>query len=266
MGRVTSPSRVDVTMSAGRLLVRADEGVARPTVVRVAPKLPTDAAAATAATAVTVDDGPDGLRITAPEVVRRGRAPELLIELSVPPGTSVQASTGVGQVVGTGRLGGLVARTSSGSVGVEQVSGPVDIRTGRGPVTVHACGGGNVDVTDAVVIIRESHAPLSVRGRSGDVHVWWVGATTTVTTSTGNVRLGWDADQPVALHISTDTGRRAVTVPDTVEAAESLTVRTITGDVTVAPATSPQDVPARGPRALLSDVRRWAAGRRNRRA
>lgn len=253
-------------MTAGRLLVRADDRLDRPEVQRVTPKLSMDEAAARAAAGVTVDDVADGIRVTVPETSRRGRPPELLIELAVPSGTQVDAHTAEGQVVGTGTLGGLLVRTSSGSVGVEKVSGPVDVRTGRGPVTIHSCGGGSVDVTDAVVIIRESHGPLTVRGRSGDVHVWWLGDTTTVTTSTGNVRLGWTEDRPVALHLTTDTGRQAVSVPHASAADASITVRTITGDISVSPARALLDVPARGPRHVLAGVREWAARRRTSRS
>lgn len=249
-------------MTAGRLLVRADDALDRPAVQRVAPKLSTDEDAAQLAAAVVVEDSGYGIRVAVPERSRRGRSPEVLVELAVPSGTEVHAHTGEGQVVGTGRLGGLLVRTSSGSVGVERVSGPVDIRTGRGPVTIHACEGGSVDVTDAVVIIRESHGPLTVRGRSGDVHVWWIGDTTTVTTSTGNVRLGWADDRPVALHLTTDTGRQTVSVPQSSGAAASLTVRTITGDISVSPAQALRETPARGPRQVLEGLRGWASRRR----
>ncbi len=253
-------------MTAGRLMVRADDALDRPAVRRVAPKLSTDEAAAQAAAAVSIDEVTHGIRLTAAETPRRGRAPELVIELDVPSGTQVRARTGEGQVVGTGRLGSLLARTSSGSVGVEQVSGPVDVRTGRGPVTIHECGGGSVDVTDAVVIIRESHGPLTVRGRSGDVHVWSVHDTTTVTTSTGNVRLGWATEQPVALHLTTDTGRQTVSVPQAPGADASITVRTITGDISVSRAKARPATPTRGPRRVVAGVREWAARRRTGRA
>lgn len=249
-------------MTAGRLLLRADDEHDRPVVRRIAPKLSTDEDAAQAAAGVTVDDVAHGIRVEAPKTSRRGRSPELIIELAVPSGTRVHARTGEGQVVGTGQLGELLVRTSSGSVGVEQVSGPVDVRTGRGPVTIHSCGGGSVDVTDAVVIIRESRGPLTVRGRSGDVHVWWLGDTTTVTTSTGNVRLGWAEDRPVALHLDTDTGRQTVSVPHTSGADASLTVRTITGDIGVSPAEEQSEAPTRGSRRVLAGVREWAARRR----
>jgi hypothetical protein len=145
-------------------------------------------------------------------------------------------------------------------VSAETVTGTVDVRTGRGPVTIHDCGGGVVDVSDSVVIIRSSRGPLEIRGRSGDVHVWWINAPTTVATTTGNVRLGWAHDRPVHLDIRTELGSRDVTVPDDPTSPDTLSVVSVVGDIMVTPAEPRYDAPARRPWDVVRDMR--AAARR----
>jgi hypothetical protein len=247
--------RVEATLHAGRLRLRAQADLATAAVNVVGPKLHSDPVAVEHAQRLSVSiDGPV-VRIQAPPPPVRGRAPQLLVDVSVPMGTHVWADAGEAQVVATGSLGSLRAHTSSGSVSAETVDGRIDVRTGRGPVTIHDCVGGVIDVSDAVVILRSSRGPLDVRGRSGDVHLWWVTAPTTVATSTGNVYLGWAHDRPVRLDIRTELGRRDVTVSDSPSAQDSLTVTSVVGDVTVTPAVARQAVPVRGPRTLRDGIR-----------
>lgn len=253
--------RVEATLYAGRLRLRAQADLSSAVVNIVGPKLHSDPVAVEHAQQLSVSiDGPV-VRIQAPPPPVRGRAPQLLVDVSVPMGTHVSADAGEAQVVATGSLGSLRAHASSGSVSAETVDGRIDVRTGRGPVTIHDCGGGVIDVSDAVVILRSSRGPLDVRGRSGDVHVWWVNAPTTVATSTGNVNLGWAHDRPVHLDIRTELGRRDVTVPDNPSAPDVLSVTSVVGDITVTPAEPRQARPERGPRAVGRGIRavtnRW---------
>lgn len=255
--------RVEATLHAGRLRIRAEAGLSVPVINVAGPKLRSDPMAVEHAQRLTVSVEGSAVRVHAPLPPARGRAPQLLVDLSVPTGAHVWADAGEAQVVATGEVASLRAHTSSGSVSAEQVTGRVDVRTGRGPVTIHDCGGGVVDVSDAVVIMRSTHGPLEIRGRSGDVHVWWINAPARVSTSTGNVRLGWAHDRPVHLDVRTDLGSRVVTVPDDPTSPETLSVATVVGDITVTPAKPWQDVPARGSWAFADDIR--AAARRWRR-
>ncbi len=256
--------RVQATLHAGRLRLRAQADLSAPVVNAAGPRLHSDPVAVEHAERLSVSFDGSTVRIQAPPPPARGRVPQLLVDVSVPPGTHVSADAGEAQVVATGSLGSLVAHTSSGSVSAETVDGRVDVRTGRGPVTIHDCNGGVVDVSDAVLIMRSSRGPLDIRGRSGDVHVWWINATTAVTTSTGNVRLGWAHDRPVRLDIRTELGKRDVTVPDDPSAPDTLTVTTVVGDITVTPAEPWHDVPAAGQSAIVRGIRA-AARRWNRR-
>lgn len=233
---MTAGRRLHVTMSAGRLLISADETTADVLVASVVAKLATDPRAVTAAASATIEQVGDCVYVEVPDPPGRGRSPQVLVEVRVPPGSEVVAEAHEAEIVCTGELGGLEARTSSGSVHVEQVTGALDIRTGRGPVTVHRCkGDALVSVSDAVVIIRVAEGPLQVRARSGDVHVWALNAPAEVVTATGNVRLGWAATRPVHLDLQSNTGRVDAAVRDDPYAPDVVAVRTITGDIRVTP-------------------------------
>lgn len=221
-------------MTAGRLLVRADEGVPQPRVVSIAAKLATDARAVDAAAGAVVEAGDHVLRVVVPEPVGRGRAPQVLVEVHVPRGTDVAVDAGQAEVVCTGQVGALEVRTTSGSVHAEDIAGRLDVRTGRGPVTVHRhTGEAQLSVSDAGVIIRAAHGPLSVHGRSSDVHVWSLASSAQIATTTGNVRVGWQAECPVRLDVETHTGRVDTSVRDDPNAQNVLAIRTISGDIRV---------------------------------
>lgn len=219
-------------MSAGRLRVSSDPGVTEPRVEGVRAKLTTDprAVAAASGTAMSVVDG--HLRIDVPEPPGRGRLPQVLVDVTVPAGASVTAQVGEAEVVCTGRVGDVYARTTSGSVHLERVDGTLDVRTGRGPVTVHVCHGPtDIAVADAGVIIRACEGPLRVIGRSGDVAVWRLSASADLRTTTGNVRIGWVQGRPVRLDVQAGTGLVDVAVRDDPRAADVLSIHTISGDV-----------------------------------
>ena len=228
------PGSVVVTTAAGRVLVRAAADVPAVSVRSVRAKLSTDARAVSAAAAVSVEQAEGRVSIAVPEVRGRGRTPQVVVEVDVPAGTSVQADVGEAELVCSGPIGSLAARSTSGSVHAEQVSGDLDVASGRGPVTVHqVTGSATVAVSDAVVIVRVAEGPLTVRGRSGDVHVWRLDAPAQVTTSTGNIRLGWAQGRPVRLDVQTSTGAVHLDVPHDQAAPDAVSVRTISGDVRI---------------------------------
>lgn len=234
---MVSRRSVEVHVSAGRVMVRADAGEQGVRVASVKAKLSSDARAVSAASSVAITQDGGHVTVQVPEPSGRGRAPQVLVELAVAPGTDVTCEAGEAELVCAGRIGSLTARSSSGSVHADEVSGRLDVRTGRGPVTVHRCvGGGQIAVADATLIIRAVEAaPIDILGRSGDVHVWWLAASANVSTSTGNVRVGWAEGRPVRLDLTSGTGRLEAEVGDDPGAPDVLTVSTISGDIRVTP-------------------------------
>lgn len=228
-------ARVNVALADGRLRVHALADVYEVQVVSVRPRLSTDARAARAAAEVAVEQAEGGFRVSVPDV-GRGRPPEVLLDLVVPLGATLQADSGAAEVVCTGRLGRLQVRASSGSVHAETVDGPLQVSTARGPVTVHHCHGPvTVSTASGVVLLREVTQPATVTTGSGDVHVWWLAAPARVATSTGNVRLGWARGRPVALDLATTGGRVQVGVPS-VGGGDLVQVVSVSGDIRVEPA------------------------------
>jgi DUF4097 and DUF4098 domain-containing protein YvlB len=231
---VTSNPSVDVRLTAGRVMVRADADEPGVSVASVRAKLASDSRAVSAAASVSITHDGDHVAVRVPEPPGRGRAPQVLVEIVVAPGTDVTCEAGEAELVCAGRVGSLTARSSSGSVHADEVAGPLDLRTGRGPVTVHQClAGGQVAVADATLIIRAVEGPINILGRSGDVHVWWLAAPANVSTSTGNVRVGWASGRPARLALTSGTGRVEAGVRDDPGAADVLTVSTISGDIRV---------------------------------
>ena len=224
-------------MIAGRVRVHADPDVHTVQVRSVEAKLPSDGRAVAAAAAASVTQEADRARVEVVDPPGRGRSPQVMIEVVVPVGTHVRADTGEAEVVCTGTVGDLWARTSSGSVHAEVVTGTLDVRSGRGPLTVHRCSGrAHVSVSDAGIIIRMAEGPLRVQGRSGDVDVWWLTATAEISTTTGNVRVGWARGRPVSLELPANAGSVSSDVPNDQGAVERLAVATISGDVRVSAA------------------------------
>lgn len=228
---------VDVTVPAGRLRVRGRDGITGVQVRTLGAKVAQDARAALAASSSSVVSSGESFVVSVGDPGGRGRAPQVLVELDVPTGTRLRVDAGEAEVVCTGSLGALDARTSSGSVNAELVTGPTAVRTGRGPVSLHRCEGpASISSADGTVIVREATEKTDVTTRSGDVHVWWLAAPATVRTSTGNVRLGWDRARPVRLDLTTTSGRLQLGVTSTPEATDELAVRTISGDIRIEPA------------------------------
>ena len=228
---------VVVTLAAGRLRVRAHDGVSEVQVRTVQAKFAHDSRAVAAASSSSVVSSGDEVVVTVGDPDGRGRAPQVLVDVDVPTGARLRVEAGEAEVVCTGSLGELTARTSSGSVNAELVTGRTDIRTGRGPVSVHSCQGSTrVSSADGTVIIREVSGRLEVSGRSGDVHVWWLAGPAAISTSTGNVTVGWGRGRLVRLDLDTTGGRVQTGLTSDPEAAEAVVVRTISGDVRVEPA------------------------------
>jgi hypothetical protein len=239
MGPTASP-RLQVSMHAGRLVVRATAEATEVAVRPVRAKFATDARAVEAAAASTVEEGNGVVVVRVPDPPGRGRSGQVLVEVDVPTGTSVTVESGEAEVVCTGPVGALEVVASSGSVHAESVRGPLIVRTGRGPVTVHECSGPvSITASGGVVVLRAVSGPATIRSTSGDVHLWWLGGSAEIATTTGNVRLGWDRGAGVGLDLGTSGGTVRASVTSSGGAPHRLRVATVSGDIRVDPADRP---------------------------
>lgn len=157
--------------------------------------------------------------------------------------------TSSGDVAVTGARGDVTARTSDGSVSVTDVTGAVEARTSSGHIQVaDADGDVTARTSDGDVVVRRAGGGVEARTSSGHVEVDEAGGATWARTSDGDVTIAAvDGDVtalsssghvtvrgtgvPVALDMSTSSGRQTVDAPTDPAASRHVTIRTSDGDV-----------------------------------
>ncbi len=156
--------------------------------------IPPSAIAAEAVRRTVIDFTGGRLTVRTPREVPLRTVP-LIIQVSAPQGSSINARSGSADVTVTGATGALDVATGSGQVRAQRCTGAAEVRTGSGDVRLGTVlgllrvrtGSGEVDVT-------------SVEGTQGSG---------TVHTGSGAVRLG-----AVAHDVSARTGSGDLTVVD----------------------------------------------------
>lgn len=155
---------------------------------------PPSAVAAEAVRRTVIDFTDQRLTVRTPREVPLRTVP-LIIQVSAPPGSSINARSGSADVTVTGVAAALRAATGSGQVRAQRCTAAAEVRTGSGDVRLGTIlgqlrvrtGSGEVDV-------------ISVEGAQGSG---------TVQTGSGDVRLG-----AVAHDVSARTGSGDLTVVD----------------------------------------------------
>ncbi|MEZ0106566.1 DUF4097 and DUF4098 domain-containing protein YvlB [Catenulispora sp. EB89] len=212
----STPTAITVTLDLYVADVRIAASDRADTVVEVRPSDPGKAADVKAAenTRVEYDEATRSLTV----VTRRPRnrfvnfsskRPEsidLLIE--VPTDSDLRAEAVIGEFQSVGVLGTVALKTEIGGVRLAQ-TGPVNVRTGVGEITVEevsgaaevTCGSGviRIGAVDGVAEVSNSNGKAivgvvtgaaTVRSANGDVHVDRALSDLTATTSNGEVRIG----------------------------------------------------------------------------
>jgi hypothetical protein len=147
------------------------------------------------------------------------RGAEVLVRVSCPEETSVEARSGSADIEGRGRFGAVEVETGSGEVEfgdiahdakISAASGDIEIRTvggeGRissasGDVQVGSIGGeGKVNSASGDVLIREVGGPLEVNSASGDVIVKEAHASVVANTASGDQIIGRVSEGTVKLN------------------------------------------------------------------
>jgi hypothetical protein len=136
------------------------------------------------------------------------RSPEVLVRVSCPPGTSLDAEAGSADVECHGRFGPTKVSTASGDVELEDVDGEAqvstasgDVELGRisartrvntasGDVEIDRIGGdGEVSLASGDVVVNTAEGPLEVTSASGDVVVRDAAASLRIKTASGDQRV-----------------------------------------------------------------------------
>jgi DUF4097 and DUF4098 domain-containing protein YvlB len=137
-----------------------------------------------------------------------GKTGSIDVAVSLPDGSRLQATGGLGAFRGEGRLGdcqfksglgdivvgytgALNVSTGSGAVTVDQVTGTADISTGSGKIRLgHVHGNAVIKNSNGDVWLGEIDGDLRVKGANGRIDVDHAGAGAEATTANGDVRIG----------------------------------------------------------------------------
>lgn len=203
--------RLEVRLGAGE--VRLETAEVQETTVVLEPLRDNDASTAAVANArVELRERGGGHELVVDARDRgRGlfRSAEVLVSVSCPPGTSVEAKSGSADINGRGRFGSVEVETGSGDVEfgeiagearVNAASGDVQLGTVDGDARVNTASGdvqmrvvageAKVNTASGDIIVREVHGELSANSASGDVLVREARASVGVNTASGDQEIG----------------------------------------------------------------------------
>lgn len=229
------PISATIDLAAGDIEVRAsDRG---DTTIEVAPSYALNDADVAAAEQTTVDLANGVLRVIGAKgrgMGWRHNRGSVRVTVSLPTGSSVQATSGVGRIAGSGRLGDCRVRSGAGDIVIEdaasldvatgigevaasQVTGDVKVKTGTGAIRVSTIGGTtHIRNSNGVTELGDARGQVSVKSSNGRITIERAHADVKVATSLGDVTLGSVEDGSVELR--TAMGRVKVGVRDGVAA------------------------------------------------
>lgn len=205
-----NPISVDVELGVGDIRMEASDRTE--TVVEVRPSDPAKKADVTAAEQTRIEYASGHLLVKAPSgwrqwMPRRG-GESIDVVIGLPEGSSVHIEAGVAAMHGRGRIGECRCKVGVGDVQLDE-SGPVDIKTGAGDITlervvgraqvVTGSGGVRIGSVDGIAAVKNSNGETGIGEVTGDARVSAANGSISVDrahegivakTAMGDVRLG----------------------------------------------------------------------------
>ena len=205
-----NPISVDVELGVGDIRIEATDRTE--TLVEVRPSDPAKKADVTAAEQTRVEYANGHLLVKAPSgwrqwMPRRG-GESIDVVIGLPEGSSVRVEAGVAAMHGRGRIGECRCKVGVGDVQLDE-SGPVDIKTGAGDITlervvgraqiVTGSGGVRIGSVDGIAAVKNSNGETWIGEVTGDARVSAANGSISVDraregivakTANGGVRLG----------------------------------------------------------------------------
>jgi hypothetical protein len=171
-----TPEPISVSLELGVGDIRIDASDREDTVVEVRPTDPAKKDDVTAAEETRVEYIDGRLLVKAPKGRRhyswRGGGESIDVEIAVPAGSRVEGDAGVAALHSTGRVGELRFKTGVGEIHLDQ-TGPVEIRTGAGDVSVEqAAGQAEIRTGSGALQLGSVEGPAIVKNSNGDT---WIG-------------------------------------------------------------------------------------------
>jgi DUF4097 and DUF4098 domain-containing protein YvlB len=112
------------------------------------------------------------------------------VEIELPAGSDLKASTAAGDLSCTGPLGRCELKSSAGDISVERVTMDFDLATSTGDVRAGVVeGAAQIKNANGDTRIREVGGDLAVNTANGDVEVERAGGGVTVKTANGDIRI-----------------------------------------------------------------------------
>ncbi|HSB38061.1 MAG TPA: DUF4097 family beta strand repeat-containing protein [Gaiellaceae bacterium] len=212
--------RLEVRLGGGE--ARFETADVQETTVVLEPLRDNDASTAAVANARVELRGRGGGHEVVVDARDRGRGifrnAEVLVAVTCPEGTSVEAKSGSAGVNGRGRFGSVEVETGSGDVEFGEIDGEARVNAASGDVQLGPVGGdarintasgdvqlrsvageAKINTASGDVIMREVAGELSVNSASGDVLVRQAGDSVSVNTASGDQEIGSVARGSVSL-------------------------------------------------------------------
>jgi Putative adhesin len=270
--------RLDLSVSAGEIDVRAEEGAAE-TTVDLEPLRSNDASreAVESARIQLRDRGGDAHELVVEVPGSRGlalfsRGPAVRLVVRCPAGADLEAEGGSADVQAAGRYASVQIQTGSGDVAVAAVDGDAKLKSGSGDLALERADGelsaqtGSGDIaigrtgrTAAVrsasgdVVVRDATLELTVQTASGDVSVEAVSVgEVSVQSASGDVSVGVRKGRTLWMDAKSMSGETTSDfavgdAPGEPEEEEGplveLRIQTMSGDIHIARAAERADLP-----------------------
>jgi len=218
------PLDVEIELGSGAVIVTAadvDEAT-----VTLSPATAGDPDALELIDRSRVDLRGKALRIDVPRVIGFRRHPDVIVEATVPSGSTIDAKTGSADVRLDGEYGDVALKSGSGDVSVDQC-GDARVTTGSGDVRLGLVQAATVKAASGDVSVERSSGDLRLSTGSGDVVVQDAAGTAQLSTASGDVEVGTAGPE-----LAAKTASGGISVRHAAEG--DIEVRTVSGDVIVA--------------------------------
>jgi DUF4097 and DUF4098 domain-containing protein YvlB len=204
-----------------------------------------------------------------------GRSPEIRLRVICPAGAEPTVRTKSADVRARGTYGSFEAKTASGDIQIEEVRGDARLKTASGDIALEAVGGQTqIQSTSGDVAIQQAHGDVVVQAVSGDLWLREAGASVHASTVSGDLRLeavvaGAVEAQTVSgdVYVAVRRGSRVYVDATTISGSTGsefdlsdapqdhadaeadapmveVRAKTVSGDITVARAPAPAQLPA----------------------
>jgi DUF4097 and DUF4098 domain-containing protein YvlB len=229
------PISATIDLAAGDIEVRASDR--DDTIVEVAPSYALNDADVAAVEQTRVEFANGVLRVIGAKGrgmgLRHNRG-SVRVTVSMPTGSSVQATSGIGRITGSGRFGDCRVRSGAGDVAIadassldvatgigevtaNEITGDVKVKTGTGAVRVTSVGGAtHIRNSNGITELGDAQGTVSVKSSNGRVTIDRAHSDVKAATSLGDVTLG--SVEGGSVEVRTAMGRVEVGVREGVAA------------------------------------------------